>query len=185
MQHVALDAVGVAQQPAAAAAGQFACEDRPLPDALARRGMHMPPVVGSAAAPAQGDRPQPLGRGRHVQAAVFPSRDEALRAASDLEPRLCGERSGRKSGQQQCKRSDSHSDRDFSKSKLGEIGVVCKFFIAVVQDFVPSGIYIIPKAGTRDGKRWREGRPEAVGQIKKIEVIREGIRFRTSTVLKS
>ena len=63
----------------------------------------------------------------------------------------------------------------------------CKFFIAAMQDFAYEGIYYITKAGVSD---WKEGicrskAWNAVGYTKKIEVIREGIRFRTSTVLKS
>ena len=70
MQQIVLDAVSVAQQPPAAAAGQFARKDRPLARPFACHGTYMPPLGRSPVAPCRSDRPQPLRRRRHDELAT-------------------------------------------------------------------------------------------------------------------
>lgn len=64
----------------------------------------------------------------------------------------------------------------------------CKFFTGDMQDFAVEVIYYMTESGSTRLKRGdlQVGRTRMQGwPYKKIEVIREGIRFRTSTVLKS
>ena len=100
MQQIVLDAVSVAQQPPAAAAGQFARKDRPLARPFACHGTYMPPLGRSPVAPCRSDRPQPLRRRRHDELAARPPRDETGGIAHDFEARRSAERRERKTSQE-------------------------------------------------------------------------------------
>ena len=117
MQQIVLDAVSVAQQPPAAAAGQFARKDRPLARPFACHGTYMPPLGRSPVAPCRSDRPQPLRRRRHDELAARPPRDETGGIAHDFEARRSAERRERKTSQEN-REAGYFMTRNFTRIKI-------------------------------------------------------------------